>query len=95
MGSKAGSRFVQAGLLPAVVTTVLLALALGVENVAVAGTIGVLTGLVGWAVASSQHAESLGRPTPQATGSSERCRSEGAACSSQWSSACSRRPRAR
>ncbi len=54
----------QAGLLPAVVTTVLLALALGVENVAVAGTIGVLTGLVGWAVASSQHAESLGRPTP-------------------------------
>ncbi|MDR6117585.1 hypothetical protein QE370_000769 [Aeromicrobium sp. SORGH_AS981] len=57
-------RLVQAGLLPAVVTTVLLALALGVENVGVAATNGVLTGLVGWAVSSSQHAGSLGRPTP-------------------------------
>lgn len=57
-------RFVRAGVLPAGVTAVLLALALGVENVGVAGTIGVLTGLVGWAVAASQHAESLGRPMP-------------------------------
>jgi hypothetical protein len=64
MKPDAWARLVQAGVLPAVVATLLLALALGVENLGVAATIGVLTGLVGWAVASSQHAESLGRPMP-------------------------------
>ncbi|WP_286691175.1 MULTISPECIES: hypothetical protein [unclassified Aeromicrobium] len=64
MKPDAWARLVRAGVLPAVVTTVLIALALGVENLGVAATIGVLTGLVGWAVASSQRAESLGRPMP-------------------------------